>query len=165
MSGYQANEYQEQTTGQQQHGHNAYASHNATVLSDREIDARALVRCADRLQQSLKNKDDMKEYSASIRHNQKLWTIFQVALADPENPLATDLKITLLSLSRYVDKTSFRAVTEFMPALVESLANINRIIAVGLMKKNEAIAQAAAAQQVAVAQPAPGAINSVMTSI
>ena len=94
----------------------------------------------------------MRVYNDAISHNQRLWTIFQVALVDPQNALPQDLKITLLNLSRYVDKTSFRAIGKFNPEAIDSLININRIIAAGL-NKNPADASA----------PAPAPVDAGVT--
>jgi flagellar protein FlaF len=112
--------------------------------NSRDTDARALISCARRLDDAKtlientdKSKENMRLYNEAIRHNQRLWTIFQVALSDPENPLPENLKLILLNLSRYVDKTSFRAVGGYMPELIDSLININRIIAKGLSKPVE----------------------------
>ena len=60
-----------------------------------------------------------------------------MALTDPQNPLPQDLKITLLNLSRYVDRASFRAIGKYAPDVIDSLININRLIAAGLSKKSE----------------------------
>jgi flagellar protein FlaF len=110
--------------------------------SSRDTDSRALAACARRLEDAKnhlaanpKSKDRLKDYGDAIRHNQRLWTIFQVAISDPQNPLPQDLKITLLNLSRYVDKTSFRALGKYQPDLIDSLIDINRIIAAGLSKQ------------------------------
>jgi len=113
------------------------------ISSDsREIDARALLTCAARLngakelmEGDQKSKENMKIYGDAVRNNQRLWTIFQVALTDPENSLPMPLKINLMTLGRYVDKTSFAAVGKYAPKLIDSLININRIIASGLTKK------------------------------
>jgi flagellar protein FlaF len=117
-----------------------YAStQNQTESDNREIDKRALLTCASRLKGVLDaGGTDKKEYCDALRHNQRLWTIFQVALCDPENPLPRDLKVILLNLSRYVDRVSFRAIGDFSPALLTSLIDINRTIAVGLGKKAQA---------------------------
>jgi len=110
--------------------------------NSRDTDARALLACARRLD-DVKNimdddsraKENMKIYNEAIRHNQRLWTIFQVALSDSQNPLPENLKLILLNLSRYVDRTSFRAIGKYVPELIDSLININRIIAAGLSKQ------------------------------
>jgi len=114
----------------------------AQNVSSRDTDSRALAACARRLddakrlmESDLKSKENLKLYGDAIRHNQRLWTIFQVALSDPHNPLPHELKITLLNLSRYIDKASFRAVGKYTPDVIDSLININRIIAAGLSKE------------------------------
>jgi flagellar protein FlaF len=110
--------------------------------NSRDTDSRALAACAKRMDDAVKlmadnpkSKENLKIYGDAIRHNQRLWTIFQVAMCDPQNPLPQHLKITLLNLSRYVDKTSFRAIGKFTPDLIASLIDINRIIATGLSKQ------------------------------
>lgn len=114
----------------------AYSSHQRQDEDGRETDKRALLICANKLNEALMDGGkDMAAYAEAIRQNQRLWTIFQVALCDPENQLPQDLKLRLLSLSRYVDRVSFRAITEFMPQLLNSMIDINRIIAAGLNKK------------------------------
>ena len=105
--------------------HDAYKTHQSKQLTDREIEARALLSCASQLDAASKGQRP-HVYDEAIRRNQRLWTIFQVALCDPDNPLPRELKIILLNLSHYVDKVSFRALAEFKPELLESLIDINR---------------------------------------
>ena len=114
----------------------------APAGNSRETDARALLVCASRLADAKallaadpKSKENLRIYGEALRRNQQLWTIFQVALSDAQNPLPNGLKLILLNLARYVDKTSFRAVGKYTPDLVDSLININRIIATGLSKQ------------------------------
>ena len=125
---------------------NAYSKNqnapSAPTGNSRDIDSRALLACARRLddakqlmERDAKSKENSMLYCEAIRHNQRLWTIFQVALSDPENPLPQDLKITLLNLSRYVDKTSFGSIGKYNAESIDSLININRIIAAGLSKQ------------------------------
>lgn len=122
------------TTTQEKLG--TYATHQRSKEDSRETDARALLSCASRLRTALEDRgNDMKAYADAIRYNQRLWTIFQIALCDPDNSLPRDLKMTLLNLSRYVDRVSFRAVTAFAPQLLTSLIDINRMIATGLNVK------------------------------
>jgi flagellar protein FlaF len=148
----------------QQKNVNAYKNHQQVELDGREIDKRALLNCASKLKIALDDGGkDMKLYQEAIRHNQHLWTLFQVALTEPSNPLSQDLKLTLLRLSGYIDRVSFRAITEFLPDMINSLIDINRTIAVGLAKKPQ---QGQAQTQNPVAQGAPyaGAPVSVSTS-
>ncbi len=109
-----------------------YTKNQQSVESVRETEARALLNCANRLDAARELNNGFEYYLDAIRHNQELWTLFQVLLADPQNPLPRDLKITLLNLSRYVDKVSLRASAEYNPDLLNSLIDINKQIAAGL---------------------------------
>ena len=124
-------------------GANIYNKNNKAATlptgSSREIDARALSACARKLddakimmEANARLKGNVQALGEALRYNQQLWTIFQVALMDAENPLPQDLKMTLLNLSRYVDKTSLDIARKYSPALIDSLININRRIASGL---------------------------------
>jgi flagellar biosynthesis activator protein FlaF len=110
----------------------AYKTNQQGTQSLRETEARALLSCANRLHEAQMKEHDVEVYLDAIRHNQQLWTIFQVTLCEPENPLPRDLKITLLNLSRFVDKVSLRAQSEYNLSLLTSLIDINRQIAAGL---------------------------------
>jgi flagellar protein FlaF len=122
------------TTTQEKIG--AYSTHQRGQENSRQIDATALLSCASRLKAVLDASGaDRAAYVQALRHNQRLWTIFQVALCDPENGLPHGLKMTLLNLSRYVDRVSLRAVGEYMPQILTGLIDINRAIAAGLSIK------------------------------
>lgn len=139
----------------QNHTTNAYAAHQHNAQIDgREVDKRALLNCASRLQDALNDGGkNMKIYRDAIRHNQHLWTLFQVALTDPSNPLRMDVKRNLLSLSGYIDRVSFRIISEFTPHLIKSLIDINRIIAEGLAKKPQQAATAPTQSQMPAIPP------------
>lgn len=136
--------------------------HLGSSDNSRDTDAQALAICARKLEEAKnelaanpQSKDALKAYGDAIRFNQRLWTIFQVALSDPENPLPEGLKVTLFNLSRYVDKTSLRAVGKYAPREVDSLVNINRIIAAGLSKQVEQPADAPASYEPSADAPRP----------
>lgn len=116
----------------------AYGANQQIQIDGRETDKRALLNCANRLKTALDDGGkDMKLYQAALRHNQHLWTIFQVALTDPANQMANDLKVTLLRLSGFVDQVSFKNITEFSAQALNTLINLNRTIATGLARKPE----------------------------
>lgn len=149
------------TTATHQEKLGAYDAHQRQDEDVREIDKRALLACASRMKAAIDGGGkDMNAYADAIRHNQRLWTIFQVALCDPDNQLPKDLKVTLLNLSRYVDKVSFQAITGFAPELLANLIDINRRIADGLAK-NPGAAQAPPQH---LAPPPPVGTTSVMTT-
>jgi len=110
----------------------AYTGNQKEGASQRAIEAHALLSCAAKLRQAQEPETDDALYAEIVRHNQRLWTIFQVSLCEEDNQLPRDLKITLLNLSRFVDKISIRALVEKNPSLLTSLIDINRNIAAGL---------------------------------
>lgn len=139
----------------------AYKTHQRQNHSERDIEAHALLSCATYLETARDPGVDIEEYTAALKLNQRLWTIFQIALCDPENPLPAELKSLLLNLSRYVDQTSFKAIAARNPELLKSLIDINRHIAVGLSKKP---AGAQAAQSSAQPSVMPSTPLSVTTA-
>jgi len=124
---------------------NVYSQNQKAQLGNsgtsRETDSRALSGAAARMEEAKKtlysnqkSKEALKAWGDAIRYNQQLWTVFQVAVMDENNPLPGDLKVTLLNLARFVDRTSFSIIGKFVPDQIESLITINRILAAGLNK-------------------------------
>ncbi len=145
---------------------NAYTGNQKEGASQRAIEAHALLSCAAKLHQAQQPDISYADYADVVRHNQRLWTILQVSLCEQENPLPRDLKITLLNLSRFVDKVSMRALAEHNPKLLDSLIAINRNIAAGLNTTPEATAQPTQAQAAAVAAaPVPAMPGSFSASV
>ena len=120
-------------TTQEQHG--SYKQ-NYGSNGSRETDMRALLKYAGLLQEALADGGkNVKAYQEAIRENQRLWTIFQVAISDPDNPLPDHVKAQLLYVSRHIDKASFAAIARFNPDALVTLINLNRTIAKGLAQK------------------------------
>jgi flagellar biosynthesis activator protein FlaF len=115
----------------------AYGNMQQKGETIRETESRALLNCANRLSLAQKEWGDVDIYDSAIRHNLELWTLFQSTLAESDNPLPRDLKITLLTLSKFIDKRSFQALSEYDPALLTVLIDINRQIAAGLNAQAE----------------------------
>jgi len=137
----------------------AYKANQRQNESERDIEAHALLSCASQLD-AARVSGRRDDYTNALKRNQRLWTIFQVALCDPENPLPRELKVLLLNLSRYIDRVSFRAIGEYQPALLQSLIDINRHIAGGLSKKSKN-----EAAHVPPPAMAPSPAVSVMTTV
>ena len=117
-------------------GYSTYATTQNQGESVRESEARALLRCANRLEAVQQEGTDYAEYCDALRQNQRLWTLFQAALAESGNPLPADLRQTLLGLSLYIDRRTLRAIGEFSGKLLDVLININREIAAGLAARS-----------------------------
>lgn len=129
-------------------GYSAYTQNQSTGETVRETEARALMRCAGRMEAVQKEGTGYLDYCEAVRQNQKLWTFFQASLIGEESAkLPADLTDILKSLSIYVDRRSMRAYAEFQPGLLDVLININKQIAAGLMQREEAEAAALQRQQ------------------
>jgi len=117
--------------------HGAYTSHQREGETVRETDARALLSCASRLDAARKPECSKEDFIEAVKHNQQLWTVFQVCVTEPDSQLPPDIKVMLFNISRYVDKTSFQAIAEHDPELLISMININRQLAAGLSARQE----------------------------
>lgn len=130
----------------------------------REAEARALLSCASRLQRACDSAHDREAYGEAVQLNQQLWTIFQASLIEAENPLPADLRTLLLNLARYIDKVSFRALSEApAPHLLRSMIQINRNIAAGLSVRQPS--EAAVAQSPITANGSADDRASIMTMV
>ena len=118
----------------------AYSSGAKTSTSSRQLEAQALSRAAQRLEESRSTSDiDGTELVRSaLRHNQKLWTLFQANLIQPEHGMDLGLRKSLLELSLFVDKTTFELLVRPDAAKVQPLIDINRQLAAGLSVANAA---------------------------
>ena len=101
--------------------------------SRREAEAMAFTKAARLLAEARKNPGDYGAYAAVLRFNQRLWTLIQADLVEKENKLPNHLKANLLSLSIFVDRQTLVALTEPKAEHLDSLCNINRNIAQGLL--------------------------------
>ena len=114
------------------------------LADSREVDARALLKCAGLLNDAKvfmendpKDNSNLRIYADAIRANQRLWTIFQAAMLDSNNSLPIELKNNILTLSAYIDKTSFQAIAKYSAQDTDSLISINKTIAAGLYKNKQ----------------------------
>jgi flagellar biosynthesis activator protein FlaF len=112
-----------------------YGKVQRTTMSDREAEASALMKGAALLKHCQTNWASPERevtLDKALRFNQRLWTFFQVALADPGNPLPKPLKENVLSLSLFIDKRIFEVMAYPAPEKLDILININTNIAAGL---------------------------------
>lgn len=128
-------------------GYGAYKQTQQKGEDYRVTEAQALLRCAGFLEAAQQPDVPYMDYAEAVRHNQQLWTLFQAALVDADNPLPEHLKDTLKGLSIYVDRRTLRALAEHKAELLNILITINKEIAAGLMEsyKNSMKADATSA--------------------
>ncbi len=113
----------------------AYAQTQKSALSSREIEAMAFTKAALLLENAKNNLEDYDSYASALKFNQLLWTIIQADVVDKENKLPDLLKANILSLSIFVDKQTIQALADSKAEHLETLININKNLAEGLMTK------------------------------
>ena len=113
----------------------AYAQTQKSALSSREIEAMAFTKTALLLEDAKNNLEDYDSYASALKFNQLLWTIIQADVVDKENKLPDVLKANILSLSIFVDKQTIKALADSKAEHLETLININKNLAEGLMTK------------------------------
>jgi flagellar protein FlaF len=113
----------------------AYSRNQKAALTDREAEAAALMKAAAMLKHCKTNwasPERDQNLEKALKFNQRLWTFFQAALVDPENPLPKQIKENVLSLSLFIDKRIFEIMAYPEASKLDILININTNIAAGL---------------------------------
>lgn len=113
----------------------AYQSVERSTLSGRELEASALMRAALLLAEVQKNwqsPDLDASLDNALRHNLRIWTLFQSELVRADNPLPAEIRQNLLSLSAFIDRRTFDVMAYPDPAKLDILISINKNVAAGL---------------------------------
>ena len=116
-------------------GYGAYDKNIKTTESPHETDAAVLEHAAQVLlaAQTLIAAGELvndEDFFMALNYNQRIWTVLQ-AFAAEENPLPDQIKANIISLSIFVDKQTYKALSEHDPKKLDVLININRQIAAG----------------------------------
>ena len=116
-------------------GYGAYDKNIKTTESPHETDAAVLEYAAQILlaAQTLFDADKFEkeeDFFMALNYNQRVWTVLQ-AFAAEENSLPDQIRANLISLSIFVDKQTYKALSENDPRKLDVLININRQIAAG----------------------------------
>lgn len=115
----------------------AYGSTQKLGAEARQTEARALLEAARRMSETQKRPDDKEGYRAALRLNWRLWTIIQSDIVSDDNPLPSEIKANIMSLSVFIDKHTVGALADPDVAKMNVLIDINRNIASGLMATPE----------------------------
>jgi flagellar biosynthesis activator protein FlaF len=115
----------------------AYARVATTTAGPREIEAQALLKAANKLQDVLNNRDETGERTAdALLFNRKLWSIFMSdALRDENNPQPLEMRQKIANISMFVlTQTAALQLNPLnpQPEHFKSLIEINRNLAAGL---------------------------------
>ncbi|AUN32039.1 flagellar biosynthesis regulator FlaF [Niveispirillum cyanobacteriorum] len=131
-------------------------SNRPTSDDPRDVEAWGLTEAARRLihaRQAPENPDLLRQ---ALSLNQRLWTIFQTSMVDPECPLPKDIRDNVLALSIIVDRQTFDRLIDLDVNKLDRLIDINRAVATGLSQRPAASAASpAAASASAPPQTAP----------
>ena len=112
-----------------------YGRAQVAALTDREAEAAVLMKAAammKHVQTHWSSSERDQNLEKALRYNQRLWTYFQVALSDENNPLPQQMKENVLRLSAFVDRRVFEVLAYPAPEKLDILVNINTNIAAGL---------------------------------
>lgn len=116
-----------------QPGIQAYAKTQSLALSQRELEARALLKAASKLQALKENwEPSIAAMDDPLSHNRKVWAIFLAAATDPECPLPIEMRQNIAGLGRFVINQCMRILFEPDPSKLDLLIEINQQIAAGL---------------------------------
>jgi|SRR5690349_13430958 flagellar biosynthesis activator protein FlaF len=111
----------------------AYARVATVTSSPREIEAKALLMAANKLQAVMTDANaTLAQTTAALMFNRKLWTIFLSEAQRDDNPNPMDVRQNIANISVFV--LSQTAALQISPQRehFKSLIEINRNIAAGL---------------------------------
>ena len=116
-----------------QPGIQAYTKTQSLALSQRELEARALLKAASKLQALKENWDpSVSVIEDPLSHNRKVWTLFLAAATDAECTLPPDVRKNIVGLARFVINQCMRVLFEPDVKKLDLLIEINQHIAAGL---------------------------------
>lgn len=104
-------------------------------MSDRETEARVLTQGALKMVDCVNNWDTpnrAKQLDTALKYNQRIWSIFQAEMSNPENPLPENIKSNIISLSRFIDQRIFDIMAFPEKQKLNIIIKINQNIAAGL---------------------------------
>lgn len=131
---------------------NPYTNAEASALPQNELEARALVRTASRLN-NIKEKWPVAtaELNEALDLNRKLWTILVTGATEEANPLPIEIKQNIFNLAHFIFKHTFAVMAKPSAQSLEILININMNIARGLneqsLRRAEELEKAQAEQE------------------
>jgi flagellar protein FlaF len=101
----------------------------------REVEAWALTEAARRIVAATRDMANQAGLRDALMLNQRLWTIFQVSMAETDCPLPDDLRRNIFSLSVIVDRQTTARLVDLDTGKLDILLDINRQVAAGLRER------------------------------
>jgi flagellar protein FlaF len=116
--------------------HEAYAQAAKHGNDPRELEASVLLKSASRLQRI---KDGwattIADLTPALLYNRTLWTVFVTSVTEEESKLPKEVRQNIANLAVFIFKRTLEVQATPAPELLDSLININRQIAAGLLQK------------------------------
>ena len=112
----------------------AYQSSQKIVEKEEDTDAAVLMIAAEKLYDA-KNFPNEEIFEEILLYNRSIWTVIQSEMTEA-HPLPLEIKTNLISLSLFIDNQTDKAIGCRDPKMLDSLININRNIAAGLMHRS-----------------------------
>lgn len=128
-------------------------SNRPTSDDPRDVEAWGLTEAARRLIHARQTPDNSDLLRQALSLNQRLWTIFQTSMVDPECPLPKDIRDNVLALSIIVDRQTFDRLIDLDVNKLDRLIDINRAVATGLSQRPVATATPALVTQAPASAP------------
>lgn len=116
---------------------NPYVTAEASAMPQNELEARALVRTASRLN-DIKERWPVPnaELNEALDLNRKLWTILVTGATEEGNPLPIEIKQNIFNLAHFIFKHTFAVMAKPSAQSLDILININMNIARGLNEQS-----------------------------
>lgn len=117
---------------------NPYSVADVSAKPQNEMEARALVRTASRLNTLKENWPPKREkLDEALELNRKLWTFFLSEICDERNPLPREIKQNIFNLAHFIFKHTFAIQANPKAESLDILININMNIARGLNEQSK----------------------------
>ena len=126
---------------------NPYMTTESSAMPQNELEARALIRTASRLN-GIKERWPVStnELNEALDLNRKLWTILVTGATEENNPLPLEIKQNIFNLAHFIFKHTFAVMAKPSAQSLEILININMNIARGLNEQSLRKSQSAEEQ-------------------
>jgi flagellar protein FlaF len=124
------------------------------AMDPRSTEAWALSEASRRLVVASKTDDGGKSLRDALILNQRLWTIFQTSMTEPDCPLPREIRDNVLALSIMMDRQILQRLGDLDGAKLQPILDINRCVAEGLAQKPQGAAEAVAQPVQEAPQPA-----------
>ena len=111
----------------------SYQSSQKITEKQEDTDAAVLMIAADKLL-DVKKSPNEDIFEETLLYNKSIWTVIQSEMTEA-HPLPLEIKSNLISLSLFIDNQTDKAIGCRDPEMLDSLININRNIAAGLMHR------------------------------